>query len=48
VQGNTLSFEGKDDNDVVKFEMKVVSDGKAELRILEAPVAVKPIRFERR
>jgi len=48
VQGDTLSFEGKDDNDVVKFEMKVVGDGKAELRILEAPVVVKPIRFERK
>jgi len=28
--------------------MKVVGDGKAELRILEAPVPIKPIRFERK
>jgi hypothetical protein len=48
VQGDTLSFEGKDDNDVLKFEMKLVGDGKAELRILESPVPVKPIRFERK
>lgn len=48
VQGDTLSFESKDDNDVVKFEMKLVGDGKADLRILEAPMPVKPIRFERK
>ena len=48
VQGDTLSFEGQDDNDVLKFEMKLVGDGKAELRILEAPVAIKPIPFERK
>jgi len=47
LQGDVLTFESKDDNDVLKFEMKLVGDGKAELRILEAPMPVKPIRFER-
>ena len=47
VQGDTLSFESKDDNDVVKFEMKLIGEGKAELKILDPPVAVKPIPFKR-
>jgi len=47
VQGETLTFESKDEDDVVKFEMKLVGDGQAELRILEAPVPVKPIPFKR-
>jgi hypothetical protein len=48
LQGDTLSFENKDGDDVLKFEMKLVGEGKAELRILEAPMPVKPIRFERK
>ena len=47
VQGDTLSFESKDYNDVVKFEMKLIGEGKAELKILDPPVAVKPIPFKR-
>jgi len=45
VHGDTLSFEHKEDGEVVKFEMKLVGDGQAELTILDAPVPVKPIHF---
>jgi hypothetical protein len=48
LQGDILSFESKDDDDVLRFEMKLVSEGKAELRILDAPMPVKPIHFERK
>ena len=48
LEGDMLRFELKDDDDVLKFEMKLVGEGKAELRILEAPMPVKPIRFERK
>lgn len=48
VQGYTLTFEEKDGDDVLKFKMKVVGDGQAELTILNSPVPLKPIRFERR
>jgi hypothetical protein len=48
LQGDTLTFEEKDGDDVLKFEMKVVGDGQAELRILDAPVPVKPIHFARK
>ena len=48
LQGDTLTFESKDDDDVLKFEMKVVGNEKAELRILETPMPIKPIRFERK
>jgi len=45
VHGDTLSFEHNEDGEVVKFEMKLVGDGQAELTILDAPVPVKPIHF---
>ena len=32
----------------MKFELKLTAEGKAELRIVDTPVAIKPIRFERR
>jgi len=48
LHGDTLTFEEKDGDDVLKFEMKLVGDGRAELRILDAPVAVKPIHFARK
>jgi hypothetical protein len=48
LQGDTLAFEEQDDGDVVKFEMKLIGDGRAELRILDAPVQIKPIHFERK
>ena len=48
LQGDTLTFEEKEGDDVIKFGMKVVGDGQAELRILDAPVLVKPIHFARK
>jgi hypothetical protein len=48
IHGATLSFEEKEDDEVVKFEMKVVGDGQAELTILDAPVTMKPIHFARK
>jgi hypothetical protein len=47
LQGDVLTFESKDDNDVLKFEMKLIGEGKAELRILDTPMLIKPIHFER-
>jgi len=48
LQGDTLTFEEKDGDDVLKFEMKVVGDGQAELRIVNSPVPLKPIHFTRK
>jgi hypothetical protein len=48
LHGETLNFEEKDGDDVLKFEMKLAGDGQAELRILDAPVPVKPIHFARK
>jgi len=48
LQGDTLLFEEQDGDDVLKFEMKLLGDGRAELRILDAPVQIKPIQFERK
>jgi len=48
LQGDTLTFEDKDDDEVVKFEMKLTGDGQAELTILNAPMPVKPIHFARK
>jgi hypothetical protein len=48
VNGDTLAFEEQEGNDLLKFEMKVVGEGKAELTILDAPIPVKPIRFTRK
>jgi len=48
LQAETLTFEEKDGDDVMKFEMKLVGDGQAELKILDAPVPVKPIHFARK
>jgi hypothetical protein len=48
VQGDTLAFEEKDGDDVLKFEMKLVGAGQAELTILDSPVPMKPIQFARK
>lgn len=45
---DTLTFEEKDGDDVMKFEMKLIGDGRADIRVLDAPVAIKPIRFDRK
>lgn len=48
IQGQTLTFEEKEDDDVLKFELKLVGEGQAELRILDAPMAIKPIHFAKK
>jgi hypothetical protein len=48
VQGDTLTFEEHEGDDVIKFEMKLVGDGRAELKILDAPITMKPIHFDRK
>lgn len=48
LEGDTLTFEEKDGDGVLKFEMKLISDGRAEVRILNAPVPIKPIHFDRK
>jgi hypothetical protein len=48
LQGDALRFEEKNDDEVLKFEMKLIGESRAELRILDAPVPIKPIRFERK
>jgi hypothetical protein len=48
LQGDTLTFEDKDDDEVVKFEMKLIGEGHAALRILDPPVPIKPIHFDRK
>jgi len=48
IRGDTLTFEDKDGDDVLKFEMKVLGDGQAELKILNSPVPLKPIHFARK
>lgn len=48
LKGKTLSFEAKDDDDRLKFEMTLIGESQAELSLVDAPVKVKPIRFEKR
>ena len=48
LQGNTLTFEELNDDEVLKFEMKLTGEGQAELKILDAPAPIKPIRFDRK
>ncbi len=48
VAGDTLTFEEKDGDDVLKFEMKLIGEGQAELKILDAPMPIKPIHFARK
>lgn len=47
IQGDTLAFEIKDEDDVLKLEMQVTAEGRAELRFLNPPAPIKPIHFER-
>lgn len=47
LKGSTLSFEEQDGDDVLKFDFTLVGDGKAELKILDPPVAIKPVPFTR-
>jgi hypothetical protein len=46
---DSLSFEMEDhgSDEVLKFELKLVGDRRAELPIVSAPLTVKPIPFKR-
>lgn len=49
IDGDTLNYEQSDgDGERMKFAFTLTSDGKADLQILAAPVAIKPIHFTRR
>ncbi len=48
LKGATLTYEEKDGDDTLKFEFTLEGEGKAELKILDAPVAMKPVAFTRR
>jgi hypothetical protein len=48
IQADTLSFEIKDEDDLLKFELKLTGEGQAELRVLNAPALIKPIHFEKK
>jgi hypothetical protein len=47
LRDGTLLFEMKDGPGAMKFELVLTGNGEAELRVLEAPVKIKPIRFEK-
>ena len=49
IEGDTLLFAMADHGDErIKLSLRVLEDGVAELRFLNAPVQIKPIRFERK
>jgi hypothetical protein len=48
VEADRLSFETKDGDDVLKFEFTLKGERRAELRFVDAPVNIKPIRFDKR
>lgn len=47
IVGPILTFEYKDEGDIASFQMKLLGDDIAELKIQNAPVKIKPIRFVR-
>ena len=50
LQGDTLSYSINDEDagEPLKFELKLTGEGRAELTFLNAPVKMKPIRFEKK
>ena len=50
LHGDTLSYSVKDEDggEPLKFELKLTGEGRAELTFLNAPVKMKPIRFEKK
>jgi hypothetical protein len=47
ITGDVITFEHKDDEEIMKFEMKLVKEGVGELVIKGAPINTKPITFIR-
>lgn len=49
IRGEVLEFDYKEEGETeaVKFEMRLVKDGSANLTVTNAPVKIKPIRFIR-
>ncbi len=48
MRGDPLTFEEQDGNEVTKFELRVVGEGKAELTFSDALFRIKAIRFARK
>ena len=48
LDGKTLRFEQEDDGEAIRFELTLTGERTADLRILDAPVKIKPIPFTRR
>jgi hypothetical protein len=48
VEADKLSFDTKDGDDMLKFEFTLKGERRAELRFVDAPVKIKPIRFDKR
>lgn len=48
IDGDKLVFEIMDDDDPMKCELTLTGEGRANLRILNAPIKIKPIHFEKR
>ncbi len=50
LQAETLSYSVKDEDggEPLRFELKLTGEGHAELTFLNAPVKMKPIRFEKK
>lgn len=40
-------FEEMSGGEIVKFDLRLVADGKAELTILDVSVRIKPVQFVR-
>ena len=47
IDGERLTFETDDDGELMKFEMRITSDGKAELRFVGQSMKINPIRLNR-
>jgi len=49
IVGDTLSFVEHDEGEKpLKMSLRLLSEGEAELRFVDAPIQIKPIRFERK
>ena len=48
IRGHVLAFEVQDDEQPLKFELKLTGAAQSELQILNAPAPVKPIHFQKK